>query len=364
VSLPDLDRALGAWLAPLLVQFTVLAVLVLALDRLLARTRLATLAYGLWCLLPLKVLLPPDLVSPLGLGLPTPAGGAIEGGLGGTGPAGPSVLLLLWAAGTLVLLVRLVLRRRATRRWLHRHARPAPAGVRGELRHAARRLGLARVPRVIEHPAFCGPAVVGALRPVVVLPSSGLGEGAREHALLHEVAHVKRRDLWSALAFDLLAVLLWFHPLAWVARRRAHALREVCCDLTVAAALGDRAEAYRDALLRLAAARHLRGPLPAGGAAWIAPGSTLLLRLEALAAPRRKAALRSRRLGLALVVLLGAVLLPLSSEAAPGGCESDVAAARVLLERTFAERDRYGCFHRRYAWACYEQAVAGGPDTR
>lgn len=365
------------WLQPLLLQLSVLAVLVFVLDRLLTGTRFATLRYALWCLLPLRAVLPPGVVSPLGWGVPgiapSGAGSSGEGALAVVAQsAGPSLAVtavLAWGVGTLVVLLWAWRRRCATRAFLVRGALDASPHAHAMLARLSQRLGLTRVPRLVRHPCFEGPAVVGAVRPVVVLPAGAatFEDTILEHALLHELAHLKRRDPWAQLAFDLLAALFFFHPLVWVARRRAHALREVCCDLTVAAALGDAAGAYRDTLLRLAAARYFpRSASLPGTSPWMTSGSTLLLRLETLEEDARRRALRSRRPAWVLALALGALLLPAAApplRADGASDETTVAEARTLLERTFTERDRYGCFHRRYAFEQWRQAVAAAPPS-
>jgi hypothetical protein len=91
--------------------------------------------------------------------------------------------------------------------------------------------------------------VRGLLRPVVALPARA--ERADVEALLaHELAHVKRGDLWVDAALTLLRAVFWFHPGAWLVKAKVGLVRELCCDATAAAALGPRAGEYRATLLR------------------------------------------------------------------------------------------------------------------
>ena len=108
------------------------------------------------------------------------------------------------------------------------------------------------VPPVIVRDDVRGPCVVGVLRPAVVLPSFMLDRRVElEHAVLHELAHVKRRDpLVNALCLGL-HLVYWFHPMVWFARRRLATLREVACDARAVAASGT-PDDYRTTLLRLA----------------------------------------------------------------------------------------------------------------
>ncbi len=65
-----------------------------------------------------------------------------------------------------------------------------------------------------------------------------------EHALLHELAHVRRGDLILAAFFGLLRAIYFFHPLVHLAERRLAGLRELCCDRFVARRLGEERVAY------------------------------------------------------------------------------------------------------------------------
>ncbi|MGB0714539.1 MAG: M56 family metallopeptidase, partial [Phycisphaerae bacterium] len=95
----------------------------------------------------------------------------------------------------------------------------------------------------------------------IYVPSQMVTELGRKdlyHVLLHEMAHIKRGDLWVQAIGMALQVIYWFNPLVWFVRKRLHELRELCCDATVARRLGS-AQHYRSSLLQ--AAKRL---LPAG----------------------------------------------------------------------------------------------------
>ena len=99
------------------------------------------------------------------------------------------------------------------------------------------------------------PAVFGVFRPVLVLPEAAIGRLSRkraEHILLHELAHIKRRDLLVNAFYTLLQIAYWFNPLLWLLRRRLQHLRELCCDATVARILRDKTPEYRETILETA----------------------------------------------------------------------------------------------------------------
>lgn len=82
--------------------------------------------------------------------------------------------------------------------------------------------------------------------------------------LLHERAHVKRRDTLIALIGDLACAVYWFHPLAWVVARQATLERERACDDAVLNA-GIAADRYASAIVGVARAsrRVLAMPMAA-----------------------------------------------------------------------------------------------------
>ena len=97
------------------------------------------------------------------------------------------------------------------------------------------------------------PITIGALRPVVLLPSSGRGwpVGWRRSAVAHEVAHVRQRDPMLQAVAELVTALYWFHPLAWRAARQLRIERELAADDQVLLQ-GSRGADYAELLVTLA----------------------------------------------------------------------------------------------------------------
>ena len=98
-----------------------------------------------------------------------------------------------------------------------------------------------------------GPAVVGARAPVVLVPPGfeRLPEEQLVAALLHECAHVARRDYALNLVCEALVLPSSWHPAAAALKRRYRAAREAACDQLAAAALGSPAR-YARCLVELA----------------------------------------------------------------------------------------------------------------
>jgi beta-lactamase regulating signal transducer with metallopeptidase domain len=143
------------------------------------------------------------------------------------------VLTGIWAVGVAIGLGRVI---RAW--WKQRRAfacRPwQPGWWNDNVRQAlAEKVGLKAFPPVRQSPCVPMPIVIGLWRPCIVMPeptAQSWEQSQAEAVLLHEAAHVARRDLWAALAQRLAVVLFWWCPLVHRLSRRLHELRETICD--------------------------------------------------------------------------------------------------------------------------------------
>ena len=221
-------------------------------------------------------------------------------------------LSALYAAGVLILLVRLgrepfVLRR------LTRTSREIddPAWLR-LFDEAARQSQVGRPVRLLQSAGELMPMTYGTRRPTVVLPASADAwtDDRRRAVLLHELAHVARRDCFVQKLTSLACALYWPHPGVWWAARRLRTERELACDdLVLAAGAGPRE--YAGHLLDLA--RSL-GAVPAPATALgMARARQLEHRLLAvLDAARNRAVLHRGGLAVAIAAAI-AVLLPMAA---------------------------------------------------
>jgi beta-lactamase regulating signal transducer with metallopeptidase domain len=109
------------------------------------------------------------------------------------------------------------------------------------------------------------PTAIGFIRPAVILPAwlaePALPEGATtaelHHAILHELAHLRRRDDWTNLAQKIVKAVLFFHPGVWWVERKLSLDREMACDDAVLAQTLN-ARAYAQSLAHVAEKSFLR----------------------------------------------------------------------------------------------------------
>jgi beta-lactamase regulating signal transducer with metallopeptidase domain len=145
-----------------------------------------------------------------------------------------------------------------------------------------------------------GPAVVGALRPRIVIPADFEARFApeeRDVVLAHEQGHVRARDpLVNALA-ALAQALAWFNPLIHLAAARLRVDQELACDAAVVARHPTRRRVYAEAMLKA----QFAGPSAPLACYWPGRGHPLKARIALLNTPAPSR--RRRALGMAAVTL-------------------------------------------------------------
>ncbi|HWY85536.1 MAG TPA: M56 family metallopeptidase, partial [Gemmataceae bacterium] len=97
----------------------------------------------------------------------------------------------------------------------------------------ARKVGMPKFPDVRLSPVIPMPMVLGLWRPAIVLPEQAPESWSApqwEAILLHEAAHIARRDPWAVLLQTGAAVMFWWCPLVHMLNRRLNLLRESICD--------------------------------------------------------------------------------------------------------------------------------------
>lgn len=252
---------------------------------------------------PSRAIASPQLAGPLGLSL---------------GAATVSVWLMGMLAGLLGLGRALWRERR-----LLAAGRPLAGPWLDTLDEAQRAVALSRPVRLLACEEIQTPLTGGWRRPAVLLPPSAEGwpDERRRVVVQHELVHVVRGDGLRHLAWRLVAVIYWFHPLARLAEREASIVGEQACDETVLD-LGTRPSAYARHLIEIAESLRAR-PLSFASALPMIDRSQLERRLVMILDPDRSAgrgrAVAGTCLTLLFVVVLGvgaAMPVPQSAKAA------------------------------------------------
>jgi beta-lactamase regulating signal transducer with metallopeptidase domain len=299
-------------------QASGLAVAVLAAATLLRGRLSPAWRYGLWAVVLARLLLPtaPQArwsaytivgawdgpLASYGPGPVTTAAGEFPLQLASNGePARPTarpatialwrIAASVWLAGVVAMIVHLGCRARRLRRAAAAWPDVADRRVLELLAACQGRLRLQQPVRLCVAPDDTGPAVLGVWRPRIVLPEAileGFSHHRLEAILLHELAHIRRRDVAVHWLMTAARVLHWFNPIAWLALSRMAAERELACDDVAIDVLGPSSRRlYGETMLRLLERRLVRPAVP-GVVHFFGPRRRLQARLESLVRPRER----------------------------------------------------------------------------
>jgi GWxTD domain-containing protein len=212
----------------------------------------------------------------------------------------------VWLAGVLLLHLRTLAGWMAARRLCGSGVCAPPGEWQERLRALARAVRLSMPVTLVESCRVDVPLVVGYLRPFILVPLGMLSAMPPDHVeaiLLHELAHIRRRDYLVNLLQAVAENLLFYHPAVWWISGVIRAERENCCDDLVVAVRGN-AHGYAAALTSLEESRWAASPVLA------ATGGNLMKRIHRLLnRPERPHAALTPAFSAGLVVILAAVAL-------------------------------------------------------
>jgi beta-lactamase regulating signal transducer with metallopeptidase domain len=218
-------------------------------------------------------------------------------------------LLGLWIAGTAAMVLlqgvrimrfrRLVFLGQAAPRWLVRQVRDRAALLR------IRRPVTSVVPRI--HSPF----VWSFGRPRLLWPASLLDclpQRSSRSIIVHELAHLRRRDHWVGWFLMLADCLWWWNPLFWYIRRQLRLNAELACDAWVISTLPEDRRAYAEALIEVTQlVSATAAPVPALG---MSTSARQVFERRLTMIMRDQVPCKVPLVGLLVIGLLGLVALP------------------------------------------------------
>jgi beta-lactamase regulating signal transducer with metallopeptidase domain len=334
-----------AW--PMLWQSSLLIALLFALDFALRKRVRATVRYVLWMLVVVKLVLPASLSLPTGVGywVPAPESVAMEEAMAppllahseNPRPSAPptatrlpqraavvpravplpaltwpGIVAASWFCCVVVLTMIFLLRAAQARRIAARAT--ATDDFSELLSSCARKMRVRPGVSLRLSDAVNTPAVCGVFRPVILLPRALAGKldaPQMRAVLLHELAHIRRGDLWAGHLQTTLQIFYFYNPFLWLANAAIRRVREEAVDELVLVAMAEEAAVYPETLLNVAKF-SLQAPRLAFGFAGILEGkSTLGARIRLmLQRPWPTSAKLGIPAALALLIL-GLILLPM-----------------------------------------------------
>lgn len=121
----------------------------------------------------------------------------------------------------------------------------------------AQRLNLKHLPKLLVCPGLEVPMLTGLVAPVLMLPQDASPEDGLDYALLHELIHYRRRDIWLKALVMLTGSVHWFNPVMWLMVRQVDRDIELACDEMALTVLPEEERlAYGETILQAAARVH------------------------------------------------------------------------------------------------------------
>lgn len=267
-----------------------------------------------------------------------------------------------WLVGVILLSVRLLGGWFQSRRYVRLGTRGVARAYLDMVDRLRARLRIACAVRILESTLVHVPAVIGWLRPVVLVPTSaftGLTPQQIEVLIAHELAHVRRHDYLANLLQAVVETLLFYHPAVWWISAKIREAREHCCDDVAVAVCGD-ARLYARALLGM---EELRG-VPR--LAMAASGAPLAARIRRLLLPHGgRGELFPRWIAgavaaaVALLVAGGTTVSGTTHESSPPAASEGEAPQRFEPDTIIRHPDPEAPLVERWRWARDEAARAG-----
>ncbi len=155
-------------------------------------------------------------------------------------------------------------------------------------------------------------ALFGFVRPRLLLPREMIDMASPEelrYIFLHELAHLKRHDIYIGWLTSLLQVLHWFNPLVWLAFYRMRSDRELACDaLVLTRTTETESHDYGRTMVGLLGRFSRSRPLPA--MAGILESKTQLRRRIAMIAKFKNNSYQWSPLAVIVIIILACISLP------------------------------------------------------
>lgn len=262
-------------------------------------------------------------------------------------------LPLVWTTVFFLLLLRLLaahflLRRACFRSEEISDANPGHQTISEIFGRCLREIGVRQRVKLLVDPGRPIPIAWGVMRPRILLPAEALtwDEDQVRSVLLHELAHLKRRDPLVQWLTQLACALHWWNPLVWFAAWRVHVERERACDDLVLTS-GVRPSMYAEHLLHVAS-QLSPSPWTHGCGLAMARKSSLEVRLLAVLSDRLSRRGVGRGMGIAglLVGISLAIPMAMLSEAENAEPDAEPEAAASRAAPVTKKPLRPGAYHR------------------
>ena len=147
----------------------------------------------------------------------------------------------LWLLGTVIIGGYVCARSIRLWRTIKRERPITDSEILDLLEDCKMQMGVETILAVVVSDKIKSPALFGFVRPRLLLPQGMLetyGLEELRYIFIHELGHLKQRDIYLGWLMALLQVVHWFNPLMWFAFGRMRADRELACDRLAISTMG------------------------------------------------------------------------------------------------------------------------------
>jgi beta-lactamase regulating signal transducer with metallopeptidase domain len=168
-----------------------------------------------------------------------------------------AVIAVIWLSVAIIWFGFQLVRQRAFMAQMRANSAPVSDQLSSSIESAGEITGLRRLPTIRLSRGVSGPMVTGLTRPLILLPQDFEARFNPEQqifALVHEMSHIRRGDLWVALIVLGFRALFWPNPLVHYAAQKMRIDQEAACDAAVVVKTGggDAAHSYAQTLVHAA----------------------------------------------------------------------------------------------------------------
>jgi len=248
------------------------------------------------------------------------------------------ILPLLWLIGALVLAVYVGAGNFNLWRIVKRRRPLIDQKILELLEDCKVQMGIQTILGIVPTDKVESPALFGFVRPRLLLPHGmieTLSQQELRYVLLHELAHLKRHDIYIGWLMSLLQVLHWFNPLVWLAFYRMRSDRELACDaLVLARTQNEEPKSYGRIIVNLV--ERFSRPQRLPGMAGILETKAQLKRRVTMIANFKKNSYQWSPLSVILIVILAGVSLPEAIRTEASRIASKEPVRNITLRRVWS----------------------------
>lgn len=144
-------------------------------------------------------------------------------------------LVVLWSFGVLLVIVFYYLGNRKLKS-IKRFSEPLQEDMETIFHSCCNKIAIKHKVYLLQSEMITSPLSFGYRICYIILPSQAILSSSKkemEHMLLHELTHIKHRDLWINFWFCIVQIIYWFNPFVWWAFSKMRLDREAYCDWEV-----------------------------------------------------------------------------------------------------------------------------------